>query len=328
MIILAGDVGGTKTNMAFFEIQNDRLVATVEAQYVSREYASFDQLAKRFLTEHPQQADYACFGVAGPCRHGVCKAMNLPWIVEARKLRVELNVPSVTVINDLEATAYSIPVLSPTDFAVIQPGATDADGNAAVIAAGTGLGEAGLFWDGRRHRPFACEGGHGDFAPRDSLEVGLFEFLHDELGYVDWEQVLSGPGLHNLYRYLRTRPNAKPSQSVADEMLKNDPPAVISQAATEGRCPVCVEALHLFVSLYGAESGNFALKMMATGGLYVGGGIAPKILKAMTSGTFSEAFANSGRLRAVLEQIPVHVILTNNAALLGAAECARLRSTH
>ena len=326
VIILAGDIGGTKTNMAFFEIQNGKLVATVEEQYVSRDYASFDDLAKRFLREHPRQADYACLGVAGPCRHGRCKAMNLPWVVDAKKLRIELNVPSVIVINDLEATAYSIAVLPPEDFAVIQPGASDADGNAAVIAAGTGLGEAGLLWDGHRHRPFACEGGHSDFAPRNPLEAGLFEFLRNESGHVDWECVLSGPGLRNLYRYLRNLPDAKPSQTVADEMRTNDPSAVISRAALADQCPVCVAALNLFVSLYGAEASNLALKMMATGGMYIGGGIAPKILKAMTGGIFTDAFVDNGRLRSVLEQIPIHVILTDKAALLGAAQCARRES--
>lgn len=328
MIILAGDVGGTKTNMAFFEIQNGRLVTTVEAQYVSREFVSFDELAKQFLKEHPVQADYACFGVAGPCRHGVCKAMNLPWIVNARKLRIELNVPWVMVINDLEATAYAIEVLPPEEFAVIQAGAADADGNAAVIAAGTGLGEAGLLWDGHRHRPFACEGGHSDFAPRNLLETELFRFLLNEFGHVDWERVLSGPGLHNLYRFLCKQPGAKPSAEVAAEMQRIDPPAVISNAATEQRCPVCVDALALFMSLYGAEANNLALKMMATGGVYIGGGIAPKNLTAMNAGTFTKSFNDNGWLGSVLEQIPVRVILTNKAALLGAAQCAKLHSVH
>lgn len=325
-MILAGDVGGTKTNMAFFEIHDGQLVSTVEAKYVSRDFASFDELAKRFLIEHPQQADYACFGVAGPCRHGVCKAMNLPWIVDAKKLRIELNVPWVSVINDLEATAYAIQVLTPSDFAVIQQGADDADGNAAVIAAGTGLGEAGLLWDGHRHRPFACEGGHSDFAPRNDLETALFLFLLNEFGHVDWERVLSGPGLHNLYRFLCTRPDAKPSADVAAELLQQDPPAVISHAAMEKRCPVCVDALDLFVSLYGAEANNLALTMMATGGVYIGGGIAPKILAAMTRGTFTTAFNDNGWLSTVLERIPIHVILTDKAALLGAAKCAHLHS--
>lgn len=312
--------------MAFFEIQAGQLVATVEAQYVSRDYASFDELAKQFLKSHPQQADYACFGVAGPCRHGVCKAMNLPWTVDARKLRIELNVPWVMVINDLEATAYAIQVLPPEEFAVIQAGAEDADGNAAVIAAGTGLGEAGLLWDGHRHRPFACEGGHSDFAPRNTLETGLFQFLLNEFGHVDWERVLSGPGLHNLYRFLCTQPDANPSPEVAAELLRADPPATISRAAMENRCPVCVAALNLFISLYGAEANNLALTMMATGGVYIGGGIAPKILSAMTTGTFTNAFNDNGWLRSVLQQIPVRVILTNKAALLGAAQCARLHS--
>jgi glucokinase len=312
--------------MAFFEVQSGQLVTLVEAQYISRDHATFDDLAKRFLKEHPMQADYACFGVAGPCRHGRCKAMNLPWIVEARKLRIELNIPWVMVINDLEATAYAIQILPPDEYAVIQPGADDADGNAAVIAAGTGLGEAGLLWDGHRHRPFACEGGHSDFAPRNNLECGLLNFLHDEFGHVDWERVLSGPGLYNIYRYLCTLPDAAPSKVVANEIRTTDPPAVISQAALDNQCPVCVAALDLFVTLYGAEASNLALTMMATGGLYIGGGIAPKLLPALKSGAFTEAFVDNGWLRSVLEQIPIKVILTNKAALLGAAQCARIHS--
>ncbi len=326
LIILAGDVGGTKTNMAFFQIQNEKLIVVAESQYPSREFPSFDDVVSRFLSEHRLRADHACFGVAGPCQNGRCQAMNLPWILAEEELRTDLGIESVKVINDLEATAYAISVLSESDFATIQPGSANSVGNSAVIAAGTGLGEAGLYWDGFRHSPFACEGGHSDFAPRNELEAGLFEFLLDEFGHVAWERVLSGPGLHNLYRYIRTRPNIQASTGVADELLQKDPASVISKAALENRCPACVAALNLFVSLYGAEAGNLALKMMATGGMYIGGGIAPKILTAMTTGAFSNAFIDKGRLKTVLEQIPIRVILTDKAALFGAAQCARIHS--
>jgi glucokinase len=324
MMILAGDVGGTKTNLAFFELQNDRLVVVADARYASREHATFDELVIRFQHDHPFRADFACFGIAGPCRNGHCKAMNLPWIVEAERLRMQLNVGDVFVINDLEATAYAIPVLSSNEFAVIQHGVDDGRANAAVIAAGTGLGEAGLFWDGQRHRPFASEGGHSDFAPNNDLEAGLFAFLKNEFGHVGWERVLSGPGLHNLFCYLVRTRIAAPSAAVTDEMLKLDPASVISRAALEQTCPACIAALNLFVSMYGAEAGNLCLKLMASGGLYIGGGIAPKILPALKSGLFTAAFADKGRLRPVLEQIPVRVILTDKAALIGAAQCARL----
>jgi glucokinase len=250
--------------------------------------------------------------------------MNLPWVLTEEGLQAGLNVSSVKLINDLEATAYSISVLSETDFATIQPGGAEADGNAAVIAAGTGLGQAGLYWDGNRHCPFACEGGHSDFSPRNDLEAGLFEFLLKEFGYVEWERILSGPGLYNVYRYLCTKPNLKTSPSVAEELLQKDPASVISHAALENRCEVCVAALDLFISLYGAEAGNLALKMMATGGVYVAGGIAPKILKLMLDGRFANAFTEKGRLRRLLEPIPVRVILSDKAPLIGAAQCARI----
>lgn len=326
MIILAGDVGGTKTNMAFYQIQNDQLVAVVEAQYPSREFTNFDDLIQKFLSEHKLRANAACFGVAGPCQHGRCKAMNLPWVLDESELKAFLKIDGVRVINDLEATAYGVTVLPPDEFAVIQAGTEDPCGHAAVIAAGTGLGEAGLLWDGTRHRPFACEGGHSDFAPRNREDVGLFQFLENEFKHVAWERVLSGPGLHNLYRYLCTVPDAKPSPVVADEMKLADPSAVISRAAFANRCPVCVAALNLFVSLYGAEAGNLVLKMMATGGLYIGGGIAPKVLSALQSGLFCQAFSDKGRLKTMLDQVPIKVILSDKAALLGAAQCARIHS--
>lgn len=326
MIILAGDVGGTKTNMAFFQIQQDRLVAVVEAQYSSRDYASFDDLIARFLSEHRLRADRACFGVAGPCQHGRCQAMNLPWVLEEQDLRRDLQVEAVHVINDLEATAYSISVLTEKDFATLNPGSTQTGGNAAVIAAGTGLGQAGLYWDGKRHHPFACEGGHSDFAPRNELEAGLFLFLRNEYGEVEWERVLSGSGIHNLYRYLRTIPNLEASPEVATELLQKDPASVISRAAMEKRCEVCEATLELFVSLYGAEAGNLALKMMATGGVYIAGGIAPKILPMMLDGLFTNAFSDKARVRRVLEPIPLRVILSDKAPLIGAAQCARIHS--
>jgi len=313
--------------MAFYQIQGDQLVAVVEAQYPSRDFSNFDDLVQRFQSEHRLRANAACFGVAGPCQHGRCRAMNLPWVVEESVLRQILQIEAVRVINDLEATAYAVPILPPHEFAEIQAGTADPQGHAAVIAAGTGLGEAGLLWDGTRHRPFACEGGHSDFAPRNRDDVGLFQFLEHEFKHVAWERVLSGPGLHNLYRYLRTVPDAKPSSVVADEMRLADPSAVISRAAMADRCPVCVAALNLFVSLYGAEAGNLTLKMMATGGLYIGGGIAPKILTALKNGLFCQAFADKGRLKTMLDQVPIRVILSDKAALLGAAQCARIHSS-
>ena len=257
-------------------------------------------------------------------QHGRVNATNLPWQIDAARLAAELRVDRAILINDLEANAYGIALLGDSDLAVLQAGSADAEGNAAVISAGTGLGEAGMLWNGERYRPFACEGGHADFAPRNALEAELLAFLLDEFGHASWERVLSGPGLHNLYRCLVRKRPGKASVEVARQIEQGDAAAAISRAAHAKACPVCVEALGLFVSLYGAEAGNLALKLMATGGVYLGGGIAPKNLAAFTQGDFLTAFAAKGRMKSMLEAIPVRVILSEKTALLGAARCAAL----
>lgn len=331
-MILAGDVGGTKTNLGFFEAtwsgERVALNSVVEQTYASRDHASLDEIALRFIADHKLTISIACFGVAGPVKNGRSHATNLPWLIDGRQLAAELKVADALVINDLEATAFGVAALGSNDVAVLNPGAAGmgiaAEGNAAVIAAGTGLGEAGLYWDGRHHRPFACEGGHADFSPRNRREMDLLAWLIEQFGHASWERVLSGPGLHNLYKFLCTvKPRAE-SPAVAQEIAQGDPGAVISQAAQAGRCPTCQEALDWFLSLYGAEAGNLALKIMATGGLYIGGGIAPKNLGPLKQGDFAKSFVAKGRLRDVLAQIPVRVILTPKAALLGAARCAAI----
>ncbi|MEX2288176.1 MAG: glucokinase [Planctomycetaceae bacterium] len=323
-MILAGDIGGTKTRLAFFDVSTDRLRMVEEARYSSREYASLDEIALRFLKEHRLEARYACFGVAGPVRHGVCRATNLAWTIDAAQLAKKMGIETVLVINDLEATAYAIGELEDTEYAVLQPGAPDAEGNRGVIAAGTGLGEAGMYWDGERHRPFACEGGHSDFSPRNAPEAELLFDLRAQFGHAAWERVLSGPGLFHIYTCLRDHGIAQESADVARAISKGDPAPTISQAALANRCPLCVATLDMFVSLYGAEAGNLALKLMATGGIYIGGGIAARILPKMRDGTFVKAFSDKGRLSDILEQIPIKVILNEKAALIGAAQCARL----
>jgi glucokinase len=327
-MILAGDVGGTNTRIGFFELERHgrslKVDSLVEETFRSREHASLDELAAAFLNKHQLRPATACFGVAGPVQHGRAQATNLAWRVDAAQLAAALKVETALVINDLEANAYGIALLKDSELAVLQAGSPDAEGNAAVISAGTGLGEAGMYWHGNRHHPFACEGGHADFAPRDALECELLAFLREEFGHASWERVLSGPGLHNLYRFLdRKRPGLK-SPEVAEQIGRGDAAAVISRAAQAASCRVCVEALRLFVSLYGAEAGNLALKLMATGGVYLGGGIAPKNLPAFKTGDFLTSFAAKGRMQSVLEEIPVHVILSEKTALLGAARCAAL----
>lgn len=327
-MILAGDVGGTKTNLGFFEVEGrgaaPRLKSIVEQSFASREHASLDELAVAFLNEHRLRPSIACFGVAGPVEHGHSHATNLPWTIDAKRLAAELDVDTALVINDLEANAYGIAALDDSEFAVLHAGSPDDEGNAAVISAGTGLGEAGLFWDGERHRPFACEGGHADFAPRDALECDLLAFLWDEFGHASWERVLSGPGLHNIYRFLCRANRGQESSKVAKKIAAGDAPAVIARAAQERACPTCVKTMEMFVSLYGAEAGNLALKLMATGGVYLGGGMAPKNLWALTQGEFMRAFSAKGRLKPTLDRIAVRVILSDKTALVGAARCAAL----
>jgi glucokinase len=323
-MILAGDIGGTKTNLAFFEAATGPPVAA--GTFSSGEHSSLGVIVRRFVTEHSLHIEQACFGIAGPIKNGRCVTTNLPWIVDAQELASELGIESVSLINDLEANAHGIDALQQQDFVVLQPGAPDVTANTAIISAGTGLGEAGLFWDGKRHCPFACEGGHTDFAPGNDLEAELLAWLRTQWTHVSWERVLSGPGLHNIYRFLRDTGRGDEPAWLSEEMQEHDPAAAISLAALEGRSGLCEQALELFVSLYGAEAGNLALKLMATGGLFVGGGIAPKILEKMKDGTFIKAFCDKGRMKPLLEAMLVSVILNDKSALFGAARYAAMRS--
>ena len=326
-MILAGDIGGTKTNLAVFADGQRLGSAIAEEKFASTEHATLDEIVKEFVTRHGLRVDAACFGVAGPVKDGRCVATNLPWVVDSEVLSHELGGVKTWLINDLEANAYGIAVLEPRELVVLNPGATDARGNAAIIAAGTGLGEAGLYWDGRDHVPFACEGGHADFSPRTPVEVELLTWLRGRFEHVSWERVVSGPGLVNVYQFLRDVKHLDEPEWLRDALGTGDPGAVISRAAEAGRSPLCAQALDLFVGLYGAEAGNLALKLMATGGVYVGGGIAPKNLQWLHRGAFLAAFLAKGRMRGLLEAMPVRIILSDRTALLGAARCAALHVT-
>ena len=326
-MILAGDIGGTSTRLAFFKVQAGRLTPVVEAKYPSREHQSLNEIVSAFVSAHTFTVQHACFGIAGPVRYGRVETSNLAWVVDAETLAHELGLEKVGLINDLEANAYGIAALEEKDFAVLNAGAPDSRGNAAVISAGTGLGEAGLFWDGQRYHPFACEGGHADFSPRNELEVELFRYLMGKFGRVSYERALSGPGLHQIYQFLRDTGRGEEPAWLIEEMRRQDPSALISQVGLEGRSALCVQALDLFIALYGAEAGNLALKMMATGGLYVGGGIAPKIIEKLRGPAFMEAFTAKGRFKSLLEAIPVRVILNDKTALLGAARYPALQAS-
>jgi glucokinase len=306
-MILAGDIGGTNTRLAYFEGTSYE-PAELEI-YPSQEHESLEEMVRKFIAAHPRELHHACFAAAGPVRDGrSVDTTNLAWPVDGASLARLLGLDSVSLLNDLEANAWGLGALGPGDVAALNEGDPAAKGNVAVCSAGTGLGEAALYWDGERHRPFAGEGGHTDFAPRSELEVELWRFLRVEYTHVSYERVCSGMGLANIYRFL-----TRGRKMDAGE---------ITQAALSGSDEAAVQALDLMVSIYGAEAGNLALKTMATGGVYLGGGIPPKIFPKLEDGTFLRAFAGKGRFQALLERIPVRVILNERTALLGAARHA------
>jgi glucokinase len=311
MTILAGDIGGTHTRLALFE--NHKML--IEQKFFSKKYKSLEDIVVEFLQDKKQKISKSCFGAAGPVRENRCQATNLPWIIDANQMRLNLRIPSVLLLNDLEAKAYGLRVLNKEELFLLQPG-VEQIGNQALIAAGTGLGEAGLYWDGKEHCPFACEGGHTDFAPRDPLEIELFVYLQKKFPHVSYERIVSGPGIAVLYRFLIETGKEKGSPSVEDAMKTQDAPMVISNGA-EKKDPACERAIDWFLSLYGAEAGNLALKMLSLGGLYIGGGIAPHLIHKMKSGDFLSSFLAKGRFKPLLESIPIYVILNDDASLLG-----------
>ena len=302
-MILAGDIGGTNTRLAL--VDGDPRQPVALEIYPSGDHASLEEIVRAFIAAHPDELAAACFGVAGPVRDGHVRVTNLAWPVDAASVAAALGLEQVLLLNDLEANAWGIAALGPDDFHVLNEGRADARGNAAVCSAGTGLGEAGLYWDGERHHAFACEGGHTDFAPLSDAQEGLREFLVREHGHVSYERVCSGIGLVNIYGYL-----AGGCDLAAAE---------ISRLALAGTDETAVAALDLMVEIYGAEAGNLALKLMATGGVYLGGGIPPRILPKLEAGSFMRAFTDKGRFVDLLAGVPVRVILNDRTALMGAA---------
>ncbi len=279
-------------------------------------------MIRRFLEHGPSPTiAAACFGVPGPVVDGRCVTTNLPWEVDERSLAKAIPTRRVKLLNDLEAAGYGVLALPTGEFAPIQAGRAR-KGNMVLIAAGTGLGEAILVWDGARHRVIASEGGHADFAPRNDLEIDLLRFVQKEFGHASYERVLSGPGLHNIYRFLRDSGRAPEPQWLRDRMEREDPSAVVSEVGLAGGHPLCERALELFVSLYGSEAGNLALKALAVGGVFIGGGIAPKIRAKLADGRFLAAFCDKGRYRDLMRSMPVHLVLNPRAPLLGAAHVA------
>ena len=321
-MILAGDIGGTKTVIGLFEQTGDRLQAVREETFPSKSHASLEAILDRFLGGGSRQAlRSACFGVAGPVIEGKSKTTNLPWELDEPTLEKALQVPRAKLLNDLEATAYGMLHLDPTDLCVLQPG-LKRQGNIAVIAAGTGLGQAILYWDGEHNHSIASEGGHADFAPHTDFEIELLIYLRREFGHVSCERLLSGPGLFNIYRFVRDSGYATEPEWLRQRIAQGDPGAVISQIGLAGEHPLCTRTLDLFISVYGAEAGNLALRALAVGGVYVGGGIAPKILPRLQDGAFIHAFTDKGRLSDLMRSIEVKVALNPRAPLIGAAHFA------
>jgi glucokinase len=323
VIVLAGDVGGTKTALALFEKDARGAVTLVrDGTLPSREFASLEAVIERFLAAGPRPPIAAvCLGVAGPVVDGRSQATNLPWIIDERSLARAIPAPKVKLLNDLEVAAHGVLALPESDIRTVQTGVSRR-GNLVLIAAGTGLGEALIIRDGERHIVIASEGGHGDLAARSELEDDLLRYLRKEFGRVSYERVLSGPGLFNVYRFLRDTGWAKESPEVADRMRAGDPSAVVTEMGLARRDALCDKALDVFIGIYGAEAGNLALKAMAVGGVLVGGGIAPRMIDRIAGGGFIAAFREKGRLAPLMESIPIRVALNPRAPLLGAARVA------
>lgn len=328
-MILAGDIGGTKTNLALFEEGTAGALSKNETRsFPSNDYSGLEAVIVEFLNGRNLSIDAAAFGVAGPVIDGVCRATQLPWVVSRTSLQDVLRIDDVWVINDLEATAYGVPTLVPEQLVTLNPGQRAHGGNIAVIAAGTGLGEAALIWDGAHYHAMASEGGHVDFAPRNELEIELLRYMLGIKHRVSYERILSGPGLVNVYNFLKeSRVEDEPEWLRRELETSDDHARTISQAGLSQRAEISVRALDMFVSIYGAQAGNLALTVKATGGVFVGGGIAPKIIEKLKDGKFVEAYKDKGRLSPLVEGAPVEVVMEPLTALIGAAHYASMRRT-
>jgi glucokinase len=333
-MILAGDVGGTKVHLALYDFEGGQLHPLRDEKFPAHQFGSLDEVVNKFLSGDDKtlatkrdEILAACFGCPGPVRDGRLKLTNLPWILDARELSKSLSIQHVFLINDLEANGYGIPELAPDKIFTLHQGDPGAVGHRGLISAGTGLGEALLIWDGKKHNPIPSEGGHCDFAARSNREIAMLEYLRSTLkGRVSFERVVSGLGIKNVYQFLRDVEKIDEPKWLCDRMTGEDPNAVIGECAEDGSSSICFETMKTFASAYGAEAGNLALKVLATGGIYLGGGIAPKRLKTMQNGFFMQAFLDKGRMSPLLQSIPVRIILDDSCALLGAAAYAEARA--
>lgn len=316
-VILAGDVGATKTILGLFSSDNGRPALISQRTFRSAAYKGLTPMVQEFLPKG-NEAVAACFGVAGPVINGSAEVTNLSWLVEAKTLASDLKLEHVSLINDVVAIGYGVSALRENDFVVLNQGRDVGPANAAIIAAGTGLGECTLYWDGKHHIPIASEAGHADFAPYDDISVELVRYLRGKGLFTHVEQILCGPGLVNVYSFVRDTSGIAETTEIVEAMRMEDPAAVIVRGAADGRCQICVRTLEIFVSAYGAEAGNLALRTVAVGGIYVGGGIAGRILSSLKDGRFMRAFVNKDHQSALLSQIPVRIIQNEHTPLFGA----------
>ena len=322
-MILAGDIGGTKTNLALYEYKNEKLELKLQHQFVSQKYQNFSDVIEEFILSYKvENIEAICLGIAGPIINGVCRTTNLPWIIDTKELQKVCNTLKVKLLNDLEATAYGMLYLNEDEFISINSNAKKEEGNKAVIAAGTGLGEAILFYDGTNYHPIGSEGGHCDFAPLNPLQDELLTWMrkrHNE--HVSVERLVCGIGIYTIYEFLKERNFAEESNLMSEISNVDDKNALVTQCALKND-PLCVETMRIFVEIYGAEAGNLALKCLSLGGVYIGGGIAPKILPFLIDGNFLKAFCAKGRFKKTLLNMEIKISLNQNTALLGAANFA------
>jgi len=324
-MILAGDVGGTKVHLALFDFTDGDLKHLRDQVYPAKQYAGLEEIVKEFVVS--EKVTSACFGVPGPVRDGRLRLTNLPWTLDSREIASDLKIDYVFLINDLQANGYGIAELGADQISTLSEGDSRQVGNRALISAGTGLGEAFLVWDGRDYVPYPSEGGHADYAPRNEDEFELMRFLRLKYnGRISFERVVSGQGLTNIYEFLRDARGLEEPAWLAERMRSEDPNAVITEMALKAKSELCDKTMDMFVSAYGAEAGNLALKVLSVGGLYLGGGIAPRILEKLKDGTFLKAFTDKGRLSQLLVNMPVRVILESRTALIGAAAYAEARA--
>jgi glucokinase len=314
--LLAADIGGTKTNIAFCRADSEGVTILDQKRYVSKDHPSLTDIVHDYTKGKPPGR--LCAALAGPVVDGKSKLTNLPWVLDSAAMSNEISIP-VSFINDLEATAYGLAGLKKDELATLAAGDPNSKGNMAIIAPGTGLGEAGLYWDGEKYHPFATEGGHTDFAPRTAKDVEMFYALQQMFGHVSWERVVSGMGIRNIFQCLASKHKEPLPEWLTERMKDEDPAAVISQAALKHEDLICAETMELFVRYFATEASCLVLKLMATGGLFLAGGIPPKILPLLQTDNWSKNFDNNGRMHELSDKVPVHVVLNDKMALMGAA---------